>query len=45
MSAVQVKNLNRRLENLAYEATKELDRACGSELWKNIGFEALEKVH
>ena len=42
MSAVQVKNLNRRLENLASEASIELDRACGSELWKNVGFEAFD---
>ena len=39
MSVVQVKSFNRRLENLAIEATKELDRACGSELWRNVGFE------
>ena len=32
MSVVQVKNLNRRLENLAREATHELDKACGNEL-------------
>ena len=42
MSAVQVKNLNRRLENLAFEATKELDKACGNELWRNVGFEAFD---
>ena len=42
MSAVQVKNLNRRLDNLALEATNELDKACGNELWKNIGFEAFD---
>ena len=42
MSAVQVKNLNRRLENLANEATKELDKACGNELWRTIGFEAFD---
>ena len=40
MSAFQVKNLNRRLDILANEATKELDKACGNELWRNIGFEA-----
>ena len=44
MSAVQVKNLNRRLENLAFEATKELDKACGSELWRNVGFEAFDSL-
>ena len=42
MSAFQVKNLNRRLDNLANEATKELDKACGNELWRNIGFEAFD---
>ena len=42
MSVVQVKNLNRRLENLANEATKELDKACGNELWRNVGFEAFD---
>ena len=41
MSVVQIKNLNRRLENLAAEASKELDKACGNELWRNFGFEAL----
>ena len=42
MSISQIKNLNRRLDNLANEATAELDKACGSELWKNIGFEAFD---
>ena len=42
MSVFQVKNLNRRLDNLASEATKELDKACGTELWRNVGFEAFD---
>ena len=42
MSISQMKNLNRRLENLANEAIKELDKTCGNELWRNIGFEALD---
>ncbi len=42
MSIVQIKNLNRRLDNLADEATKELDKACGNELWRTIGFEAFD---
>ena len=42
MSVVQIKNLNRRLENLAHEATHELDKACGNELWRNIGFDAFD---
>ncbi len=42
MSAVQVRNLNRRLDNLASEATLELNKVCGNELWRNIGFEAVD---
>ena len=44
MSAVQIKSLNRRLENLENEATKELDKACGNNLWKNLGFTALDDL-
>ena len=44
MSATQIKNLNRRLENLAHEATSELNKACGNELWQNIGFEAFDSL-
>ena len=40
MSISQIKNLNRRLENLSKEASAELDKLCGNELWKSIGFEA-----
>ncbi len=42
MSIVQIKNLNRRLENLANEAKDELDKACGHELWKSLGFDAFD---
>ncbi len=42
MSIVQIKNLNRRLENMANEATEELDKACGNGLWRNIGFDAFD---
>ena len=44
MSIVQVKNLNRRLENLAREATHELDKTCGNELWRNLGFDAFDSL-
>ncbi|WP_320664826.1 hypothetical protein [Prochlorococcus sp. MIT 1223] len=44
MSISQIKNLNRRLENLAKEASSELDKACGNELWKNFGFEAFDEL-
>ena len=42
MSISQIKNLNRRLENLLKEASEELDKLCGNELWKSIGFEAFD---
>ncbi len=42
MSISQIKNLTRRLENLSNEASKELDKLCGNELWRNIGFEAFD---
>ena len=42
MSIAQMKNLNRRLENLSNEAVHELDRACGNQLWKTLGFDAFD---
>ncbi len=42
MSVSQVKNLQRRLDHLGREATVELDRACGHELWRNLGFDAFD---
>ena len=42
MSISQIKSLNRRLENLSKEASKELNKLCGNELWKSIGFEAFD---
>ncbi len=42
MSLVQIKNLQRRLDNLSGEAIKELDKACGHDLWRNIGFDAFD---
>ena len=44
MSAAQVKNLQRRLVNLAREAETELDRACGHDLWRNVGFDAFDSL-
>ncbi len=44
MSIVQIKNLHRRLDNLANEATNELNKACGHELWQNIGFDAFDSL-
>ena len=42
MSVSQIKNLNRRLDNLSKEASDELNKLCGNELWKSIGFEAFD---
>ena len=42
MSIAQIKNLNRRLENMAHEATNQLNKVCGNELWRSIGFEAID---
>ncbi len=42
MSITQIKNLNRRLENLAKEASRELNKECGHELWQRIGFDAFD---
>ncbi len=42
MSVSQIKNLNRRLENLTKEASSELDKLCGNQLWKSVGFEAFD---
>tara|TARA_Y100001968_G_C19196246_1_gene637668 strand:- start:295 stop:510 length:216 start_codon:yes stop_codon:yes gene_type:complete len=44
MSLVQIKNLNRRLDNIAKEASSELDKACGNELWRSIGFDAFDRL-
>ncbi|MAH58433.1 MAG: hypothetical protein CMN91_08370 [Synechococcus sp. ARS1019] len=42
MSAAQVKNLQRRLDNLNSEAETELTRVCGHELWRSLGFDAFD---
>ena len=42
MSLAQIKNLNRRLDNLVDEAIHELDKACGNELWRSVGFDAFD---
>jgi hypothetical protein len=44
MSIAQVKNLQRRLNLLEQEATTELTRACGHELWQRLGFDALDAI-
>ena len=44
MAISQIKNLQRRLANLEEEAAAELDRACGNELWRSLGFDAFDSL-
>lgn len=44
MAIAQIKNLQRRLANLEEEATAEISRACGHELWLSLGFDALDTL-
>ena len=44
MSIVQIKNLQRRLDNLAQEASHELTKTCGHELWQNFGFDSFDTL-
>ncbi|MEB3348629.1 MAG: hypothetical protein VKO00_01240 [Cyanobacteriota bacterium] len=44
MSVAQIKNLQRRLAVMEAEATEELTRACGHELWQGLGFDALDAI-
>ena len=38
MSISKSKNLERKLNNIAQEATNELNNVCGSNLWETLGF-------
>ena len=38
MSISKSKNLERKLDNIAQEATNELNNVCGSQLWESLGF-------
>ncbi len=44
MSLSQVKNFQRRLEIMEKEASHELDRACENQLWRNLGFDAIDTL-
>jgi hypothetical protein len=44
MAIAQIKNLQRRLANLENEASAEITRACGHELWLQLGFDALDSL-
>jgi hypothetical protein len=43
MSISKSKNLERKLNNIAQEATNELNNVCGSSLWESLGFGASSK--
>ena len=38
MSISKSKNLERKLNNIAQEATSELNNVCESSLWESLGF-------
>jgi|TARA_B100000927_G_scaffold58711_1_gene45589 hypothetical protein len=42
MAVAQLKNLQRRLQLLSDEAEQGLNRACGNELWKSLGPDAID---
>jgi len=44
VSIAQIKNLQRRLANLEQEASDEVTRASGHELWQSLGFDALDSI-
>ena len=44
MSISKSKNLERKLNNIAKEATDELNRVCGSSLWESLGFIFFDEV-
>ena len=44
MAVAQLKNLQRRLLLLADEAEQGLNRACGHELWKTVGPDAIDAL-
>ena len=44
MSLSKSKNLERRLNLLAEEATSELNKVCESSLWESLGFVYFDKL-
>ena len=44
LSLSKSKNLERRLNLLAEEATSELNKVCGSKLWESLGFVFLDQL-
>jgi len=44
MSISKSKNLERKLNNIAQEATIELNNVCGSSLWESLGFTFFDQL-
>ena len=44
MSISKSKNLERKLGNIAQEATNELNNVCGSNLWESLGFRVFDQL-
>ena len=44
MSIAKSKNLERKLNNIAKEATTELNNVCGSSLWESLGFTFFDQL-
>ena len=44
MSVSRSKNLERKLNNFAHEATNELNNVCGSSLWESLGFIFFDQI-
>ena len=44
MSIAKSKNLERKLNNMAKEATTELNNVCGSSLWESLGFTLFDQL-
>ena len=44
MSISKSKNLERKLNNIAQEATRELNSVCGSSLWESLGFTFFDQL-
>ena len=44
MSISKSKNLARKLNNYAEEATSELNSVCGSSLWESLGFTFFDQI-
>ena len=44
MSISKSKNLERKLNNIAQEATVQLNNVCGSSLWESLGFTFFDRL-